>query len=750
MELSQKEFIIIKAIARNFLITIKNGIFYNINHPILLQSINNVIDSINEWFTHKNILELKFTRDDTFIYGLSCGEKDTSFRELAYYLHTRGILSLLINNTIDARELINFVQLVKYDEKTIKEKGGLLKNIPKNSNIQIEEIDYSNLLSADFENRLTTEEEVYDFLVINPEILSFKDLPESKVELLVEFFKDSQKSASLLNKVYKRALRKQADKKMVQAVQLVMFKVCKHLEKFSDMRDVSEFKMNLMNVISNLHPDLISRLFEIIEHEGEDISLTDEITKGLSDSFIADFMESLIMKENSLNETLLRIFDKLTPTNSKLDSIVPILTDNLFQNKLIKPDGLSKIQTCIEELFRDQPENNFITEIYKITVDSVLNKKLDNLVYISNLSPLIHKFIYSMEEEKLRKERIRLLINLLWLEDDPTVFQELSRELSHFLPKLIELKDVICILEIVQFFTNKISRKKLNDIKMANEISDFLKYLRKPEIINQIVHLIPNLDKDDLEKIAKILCDLKGQSTSILLENYISNKNPMIKKKYKLLFYEIKSMISEEILQQIKTCDFNLLNEYFIILNELDPDKMHLIAEEMLKQKNIKIILHVLNRFQPETDKEKNIVFHLYCKNKNPEVNKRAALALLRTRDSYMIQKLFNKARNILFQKQKYIQLIKLCGETKIPETYPFLEKIFQEHPIFYTKITDKIRSTALKSMYRIDQKKTSNYIEKGREDRSHFIREICRKVVVQQILVKEKDDLYDILQGSH
>ena len=206
----------------------------------------------------------------------------------------------------------------------------------------------------------------------------------------------------------------------------------------------------------------------------------------------------------------------------------------------------------------------------------------------------------------------------------------------------------------------------------------------------------------------------------------------MVKKKYKLIFNEIKSIVSEEIIYQLKTCDFNLLNEYFMILNELDPGKMHLIAEKMLKQKNIKIILHVLSRFQPETEKEKNIVFHLFCKNKNQEVKKRAAIALLRTRQPHMIQKLFKKSKTFLFRKQHYIQMIQLCGETRIPETFPFLEKIFQKQPIFYTNTSDKIRTSALKSMYRLDKKSTSKFLEMGQKDRSNVIREICRKAVVQ------------------
>ena len=49
---------------------------------------------------------------------------------------------------------------------------------------------------------------------------------------------------------------------------------------------------------------------------------------------------------------------------------------------------------------------------------------------------MINKFVQSIEEEKLKKEEIWLLLNILWLEDDPKAFKKFSNKLIEILPEL--------------------------------------------------------------------------------------------------------------------------------------------------------------------------------------------------------------------------------------------------------------------------------------------------------------------------
>jgi len=256
----------VEQIIRDLSTAIKNSVLYTPDHSICSFSINNFRETLNKWFKEKERIDLGITKDSIFLSGVSFEGKNVRHQEAANYLHLRGIVLVTILKGIEKEELVEFFNHVRKDAKTIRNGGGILKDLPKLPHLQLKEIDYSALLkkSTTAGKEISEEDEVWQFLFDLTKEKKGTKLPADKADLLVNFLKDPKKAAKTLNKVYKEAREEMRDDKMAEETRQAIMKICEHLDT-GDFKEIQESKVKLMDVITQLHPDLITNLFEQTE-----------------------------------------------------------------------------------------------------------------------------------------------------------------------------------------------------------------------------------------------------------------------------------------------------------------------------------------------------------------------------------------------------------------------------------------------------------------------------------------------------
>jgi hypothetical protein len=724
LKLSEEQLQLFDNIIRNFRITLKNCVFYEPNHPLYVFSIKNFKTALDKWLLINNKIDIGFSQDNLFLNGAVIKEKDDGYSEIANYLHIRGVMSLAISKGIEKKELTEFFNFIRNDRKTIRGKGGILKNISIKNKLEIKEIDYSALLVSTKERSSSDEKKMWQFLFNIVEESKGGQLPDSKVEFMVNFFKDTNKSVKTLNKVYKEAVAQLQDEDASKDIRKVIQQICQYFEEYSS-EEARDLKVKLMNVISQLHPDLISILFEQTVGSENDFDLAETITKDFSENYIAEFIESLISNEDTFNENLLKVFDKLAPGAGKSDNVVLMVADKLFSKRIVDPNTLSKLQMSIKEIFKRHPNSNFMNQIYNITVDAVVNKKIDTLIYVARLSPLINKFVQSIEEEQLKKEKIWLLLNILWLENDATEFKKFSEKLVSVLPELLDSKDTDRIKDIIEFFTEKIRPEQKNDKNMIQEIKEGLNKITNPDTMKNIILLIPESSKSELENIAYTLIKSTINVAKLLLDAFIMDKNPAHRNKFIFVFHKMKTQISKEIINRLEYSPPHIIRDLFHVLKECDSKKAHLVAKKLMRHKSAQIRWEALEKFEPWTGNEIYAVFLIYKKEKNHEVKKKAAIVLLKTKNTEIIDSLFKYTKMNIFNRKFLIKIVELCGHLRVQESYEHLRKIFLKKTFINTKRKDELRVAALSSLARLESKESMKLVKDGSRDRSKRVREM-------------------------
>lgn len=736
-ELSEEKLKRFNLVVRSLSTAIKDSLLYTPEHPVFNFAMKNLKTSLNKWFLDEGKMNLGISKDNLLLDGLYIKEEDGLYSEVADYLHSKGIITLSILKDVHIDELIEFFKFLKNDAKTIREKGGILKSIPPTPNLKIKEIDYSSLLGSAREQVTAEEKDIQKSLYSIAEESKKGRLPDSKFEFLVDFLENPQRSASALNSLYREAVAKMEGEETIKNIREAIARIREYFKKDTN-RNAKKLRADLVHVITRLNPDLVIRLFEQATIDGKNFDLAQEITKDFSDEFIADFIESLISGEEALNENLLKVFDKLTPGEDKAANIAPMIVDRLFGKGLLNVDTFSKLQESIKEIFKKYPDSNFMSEMYKMTVETFVDKKTGAPVSAARLYPLVREFMKSATEENQKKERINLLIDIIWLEDDPSEFKKFSARLTDALPDILDLKNTESIKEILELFTEKMRPEQQKNKEIDSELKAMFAKINTREIIEKIISFIPEKDSKGLTEIVYILDKTKNNSANALIDTFVSEKDPFRKYKFRSVISMMKEGISEEIAHKMEGCGSSAARDLFEILKGADPEKARLIAKRLIWHKDAQMRMEALEWFDPKTQDEKNSLFEIFKKEKNEEMQNKILTALIKTKDKAIIDNLFKHVERSLFKGESLLKLVELCGQLKMQEALPHLKRVFLKRVLFNTKKTDELRVASAVSLRQLGTSEAMELIKKGLNDKREPVRRTCN--IIMELKGDEKE----------
>ncbi|MFH1288566.1 MAG: HEAT repeat domain-containing protein, partial [bacterium] len=598
--------------------------------------------------------------------------------------------------------------------------------------IKIKELDYSFILSNKG-GKASTEQEIWQFIVNIAEESQKNGIQEAKIETLINFLKNSDKSASILNDLYRESISKGDDKATIDNIRRVFVKIYKYFEN-NLSQDVKEIRNDLTNILVKFPPKLLAGMFEKTEIDGENYDLAKEITKDFSDDTISDFMVSLLNRENSVNENLLKVFDKLVSgkEKDKISDVVSLAADKLFSKNLPDKD-IEKLQQSITDLFQTHSNNEFMSQIYKKTVEVFLGNDIGAVIDKKKAFVLISTYKEFLKHENMVREKTRCLLNILWLEENPDVFEKITRKLIELFPELFDLEDVKSIREIFELFIDhlRLEQKENKFIELQAKI--FLNEITKTENIEKIISFIPKAKSDALEDIGYILSKTQTASLDLLLNAFLKDKNPYNKHKFNSVLVKMKTGVLEKINHRLNSAKDNFaIKDLLKVLKFIDPERAHKIATKMLNHKNIEVRLEALDNFLPETKEEMNIIFKFFKKEKDESVKTMAIGILVNTKDNNTLKDIFVYLERSFFRRKYLLKLVKSCGNLKISESVPFIKKVLKKTGFLNIPNRDELRVAAVISLGQIGTPEALRSIEQRLNDKRARVRRMCQIILEQ------------------
>jgi len=737
-QIPEEKIAVLDKIVRGLSTAVKNSALYEPGHPVFKSSIDNLKNVIDEWLRDEEELALGVSQDNLLLYGENVREGNDAYRSVAEYMHRRGIMGLTVKGEVGLDELTGFITAMKGDEKVLRDRGGILKVLPDMANITVKALDYSELLGSALEEVTDEEEDVFKSLCDVGTRSRSGALPVSKQEFLTEFLKNSKKSAGVLNKIYKNAVAKVEDDSAVEDIRATVGRITKYFEKESGSGSLNARK-ELADVIGKLDPKLVAKIFEGEKIDGESRDLAEEITKDFSDNMLGDFISSLIGSEGGVNENLMKLFDKLVPQQERAGNIASLVTDNLLSDKMLDKDSLAALQSSMKELVKNRPENDFMSQMYRITVDTFVSDTLEGAARSAKLGRLVREFTEQMNEDNIRSGKIQLILNLVWIEKDPDEIKKLTGRVQSYFPQLIKAGDIESIKKILELYCGKLGsddavRERLGDGIAAGVVNDVQESVKKviellndKKTVDMVISAIPDADNNVLENIAYIFSEIEKEHKDQLLDEFVFEEDPFNKDKYLYVFSKMGKAISEELAARVEYSENSgVIKDLFRVLKAVDAVKSREVMHKLLLRKDNEVRLEALKGYSPESPGEINAMFKMFISEKDEEVRKSVLKTLVETRDSGVIEKLLNKTAKDMRYKKYLLPLVKLCGDNKIEESIPSLSGILFKKTFINTARTDELRIAAAVSLGQINTRESMELVKKALKSNREGVKSMC------------------------
>lgn len=673
--LSKEKTETLDSIVRNLRLTLKNSTLYPPSHPYFGASIKNFEESLVAGFLAENRISLKIYGGNISLNGLSFKEKKENYCDIADYFHQRGVAEISFLNGIQTNELIEFFG-------GVKNKAAVL---PQRLHIKIKEVDYSSILSNKKE-KTVTDKEIWQSIINIVDESQKTVLEEPKAEALINFLKNSDKSASILNDLAD-------DKTAIENICRVFAKIYKYFENDSS-QDVKEVRNDMANIIVKFSPELIVGMFEETE-------IAKEITKDFSDEMISDFIVSLLSKENSVNENLLKVFNKLASgkETDKISDVVSLAADKLFSKNLPDKD-IAKLQKSIADLFKIHSNNEFMSQMYKKTVEAFLSGGTKAAIDAKKVSALTNAYKEFLKYENIVREKTRCLLNILWLEENPDDFEKITRKLAEVLPELFNLKDVKGIREIFELFTDHLRQEQKQNKFIELQAKTFLNEISKAENIEKIISFIPEINSDALEDISYVLSKAQTASLNLLLDAFLKDKSPYSRRKFNSVLSKMGAGVVENINSRLNNAkDSSVIKDLLEFSRFIDP----------------------------------NIILKVFKREKDESVKIMAMGILINTRDNNILKKVFEYLDKSFFRRKYLLKFIKLCGDLKILESAPLIKTVLEKKSFLNIPNRDELRVATAVSLGQIGGDEALNFIKQRLDDKRVRVRRMCQIILSRQ-----------------
>jgi len=726
-------------LVKSLSLALTNSALYPSNHPAFIASMDSLKSVLDVWLKAEARVELGISPDNIMLNGAFIKEESDICKGIAGHLHKKGIIAVLFTRGIAMPELLRFFTLLKENKN---EKSGIAKKIGALPHLMVKEVDYSSLLTSKKTTSVLYERTMWQSLSGLSEDLKKGQLPQSKVEFMTEFLKDPKKAAAVLNTIYKEASARLDGQSTAAEIRDIFSEMNKYFEKNPSVKK-GNTKQELSEIISKLDPDLVVSLFKDRAVEDGTPDLADEIFKGLSDDVISNFISSVMKKDSSVNEKIIRVFSRLSAGKNNPDSILPMVTDKLFTEKLLGRDSLSMLQNSIKGLFESHPDDDFVSQLYDLTVGAFLDKDKAGRAGAGKYSAIVREYSEFLKPDNLKKEKIRLLLNILWLETDVARFRKMCEILVSSIREIPDAHYCKTVREIFEFLADKLTDERKRDSVVSHAIEGVRSAIDTPEVVDKLISYIPAADRGQLDDIAYTLVRVKESPSARILDLFIAQADDASRGNFGYVLSRFDGNIAGSIVARINTAAENqhsdAARELYGILKSVSFHDAHRVAAGLIQSKSAQIRSWALDEFCPVNAEEKEDVFKALQAEDDPAIKKKLLITLVKTKDAEVIQRLFGIFNKGIFKNKLLLDMITLCGAFKVVEAIPFLSSTLERRPFLYTRAARTLRVQSVLSLARIGTPEAIEYILASANDRDPSVKAMCKLALGSGVDAAEK-----------
>lgn len=419
---------------------------YPAEHPAIRISVSRLTDVVAKATTDGSLV-IQVLPDSLLIDGRAAARPDSAVGELATLLHDHLVAVLTVHKGADAEVWLPFFVMLSRPVEEIRDGGGVARvwSLSGNSSIQLEELDYSEVLRE----RSGGQPVEWEQIIANCLHSNAVDLDEKAVRALLEVSGDAERLAELVVLLEER-VSSGGIKAHTAALMRMLKGIVEIVAKAAPERLESALR-NMSTAMGGLSPELMLELLSGQRERAEGAAdLVLQVVNRMSDGTIAGFVAKDIVAQKGATGRLAQAFQALVPEIDRRRLLVEMAESQVAQSPLAQEPSFPELMASAKEMLTTYSDEPFVADEYGRELSTARTQAIEVERTSDDPPDRVASWLATVSEVSLRRLDLQLLLDLLTIETDPIRWQEVIDPVVYHIEDLLLVGDFDAALRLVE------------------------------------------------------------------------------------------------------------------------------------------------------------------------------------------------------------------------------------------------------------------------------------------------------------
>jgi HEAT repeat protein len=506
----------VTALARSLVAAARSWTLYPPEHPAVRSAVERLGTAVRET-AGQYPFNFGVTPDTLLLEGVPVTTRDGGpVAEAAAWLHQRDVLQLTFLPEVPEPALEKLLTLLAEDPRAVRERGGPAKVWAQTGHptIVVEQLDFAKVLEDRDTDRSARNKDDLWKAIVRAVLERRKSLDEAVQRRMLEIAGDVVAIGELAQDVMAPNCTTDGSPMLTSQAAAVVA-AYRHLVGIVDVL-APERRAEVMNNLAAATASLDPRVAMQILSQGDDGGAAfgaggGDVRRGIAEAFddtkVAQLLATTLAIDGQASERLASVFDTIAPDEERKHRVLNLTRSMLSETAFGKTTQFQTLWTSMEELLLSYNERPFVSQDYRVALDEI-GRRADAMA--NEVPPELAAMLHSLDQDNVRRLSVRLLVDLLNMEQDRERAPELARDVATLGEDLLMAGDYAGALEV----TRALGAHAADPASIASAGARVaLDELVNTAAFRESMEDLPEMD-DETASIAEEICASIGPATA--------------------------------------------------------------------------------------------------------------------------------------------------------------------------------------------------------------------------------------------
>ncbi|HJZ71335.1 MAG TPA: HEAT repeat domain-containing protein [Vicinamibacterales bacterium] len=541
-------------------------------------------------------LRLTVLPDNLLVGDRPPARSDTAIVELATLLHSHLIGQISVSPGGDVEAWRSFLVLLGRTPESIRAEGGIARvwTTMAGRHVELREIDYAEVLRE----RSGGEAALWDRVIANCLQGSAFDLDEEGIRELLGIAFDSDRLATLIATLEERGNGIGAVETTIGAMMRMLRGIVDVVSK-NDPDRLEPVLRNMASAVGQVSPEMMLGLLHQ-QHDDEGPRLMQAVVSRMTDQTIARFVSKHVIEGASSTDRLALAFQSLVREPDQQQRLLALARERVAASPLGSTEGFESVWNHVaEKLLTSYTDESYVSDEYGRELSGSRARAVEVEQVSDDPPERIGVWLGSIATTALRALDLRLVLDLLQIEDDPARWGELMNPVVGLLEDLLLVGDFDAATDIVRVLVKEASPESWIPARRQHAITA-LDLLVSGSMMRHITTHLATIDDTQFERVRAMCVSIGEVLVRPLAEALSADERPRTRERLTSILLAFGS-VGHRTIERLKNSQNPAIRRTAIQLmrqfggSEALPDLTELLddKEPQVQREAVRAILNV-------------------------------------------------------------------------------------------------------------------------------------------------------------